>query len=65
MRGVRGRPPLCQEPTQPVTTRLPQSVADAAMRMAIRQGQSLHHVVREAVRDFVARNRQDAVPPEH
>lgn len=54
----RGRPALCDEPTHPVTTRLPVSLADQAMRLALRDGLSLHDVVRTAVRIYVARNRQ-------
>lgn len=54
----RGRPAEFAEPMHPVTTRIPQSVEQAASRLAVRTGQSLAEVVRGAVTDYVARNRQ-------
>lgn len=61
MNGRRGRPRECDEPMHPVTTRLPQSVSDGVQQIAVRRGESVHTIMREAARDFVARNRQTAV----
>jgi hypothetical protein len=54
----RGRPREMSEQAYPITTRLPASDHDAIMRMAIRSGKSVHQEVRDAVRLYVARNRQ-------
>lgn len=49
----RGRPSVSPgEPTYPVTTRLPQSMADQVMRIARREGVDVADVVRSALRDF-------------
>lgn len=55
----RGRPRECDEPMHPVTTRLPESLSDSVQQIALHRGASVHQVMRDAVRYFVATNRQE------
>jgi len=57
----RGRPAEYAEPMHPITTRLPESVADRIQQIAVHRGTSVHIVLREAAASFVARNRQAGV----
>lgn len=61
----RGRPAQFSERMHPVSTRLPESLHDALMRLAIRRGQSVHEIVRNTLSNAVsvARTRQDSGRP--